>query len=80
MIECGTNLEHIFDDLEYYNSKKKQLGSRYNVVFKKELQSTIRVSDKKNKPDLVMIIKTTGVKEEYVAGVTNNRKRLLTRR
>ena len=75
-LECGTNLEAIFDDLEYYNSDTKKLGGRYEVTFKKELQSTIRVFHDK-RPDLTMIVKTKGIQEIYCS---NNRRLLLTRR
>lgn len=75
VIEVGTNLEGIINDLDYCNSNDNRLGSRYDVVFKKELQSTVRVYHDK-KPDLVMVVKTIGVEEIYI---TNKRKRLLIR-
>jgi len=77
VIECGTNLEHVFDDIEYYHSEEKQLGGRYSVIFKKELQSTIKIYNHK-KPELIRTVKVKGVKEDFVVGTNNNtRKRLL---
>ena len=73
-LECGTNLKDVFDNLEYYNSDTNNLGGRYEVTFKKELQSTIRVFHDK-RPDLTMVIKTIGIEEEYVP---NKRRLLLT--
>jgi hypothetical protein len=44
LLEVGSNLEVLFDDLEYYNSDKNSLGGRYEVIFRPELNNVIRIS------------------------------------
>ncbi len=80
VIECGTNLETIFNDLDYYHSKKKQFGGRYSVVFKDELQNRVKVYNRK-RPDLVYYVNVRGIKAfDYIPErKINNRSLLLTR-
>ena len=73
VLECGTNLEFIFNDLEYYDSEEQMVGARYNVIFKEELQSTIRVYNDEV-PDLIMVVRTFNVPELYYV---DKRRRLL---
>ena len=73
VLECGTNLEYIFNDLEYYHHNEKSIGGRIDVIFKRELQSTIKLYNR-HRTDLIMTLKVIGVPEEYY---DDKRRRLL---
>jgi len=64
VLECGTNLEYIFNDIKYYDAEEQMVGARYKVVFKEELQSTIRVYNDEA-PHLIMVVRTLNVPELY---------------
>ncbi len=60
-IECGSNLEEIFDALEYYdNTKDKPLGGRYTVDFRDDMQNVIKLYNSRT-PNIIWFVQVIGI-------------------